>query len=812
MVDEGRWRANRNDLWVLALFFLLVTWTFRGLIAGAKDPFLSSLRNFEPWKSTLTQADATRPESFADDPTTQTYPWAVYAHENLVKGEFPLWNTRMFSGTPFVANRLTGLFDPLTLLPVWLFSPKTGLAVFYFVHYLMAAWFMYLFLKNLGISRPAATFGAIAYIFQGSYIPWMGFIVADKAYFPAVMYYLERTCDRKDKVGVLGFIISFALLAITSYPQMAVFAIYIALAWVLFTRGVGVSAALRRGMALAVMLVLAFLLGAMQHLPTLEFFRLSLRAQPDFGTELAGRTFLERFDSPLSLLAIIFPRIFGDYLSNPASILPEEVLRIYNHAYIGILAAIGFIFGFVVRKNRHAKFFIVLSILGLIFLAWNSFYMVAARILPGFRISTVKPDFLTLTSMIVVASFVLDHLLRNLRENALLARWYNRIYCWILGSVLGMAVVVILARIIPGFFAAEDFIRYMSVFQGVVILWLAGALLYLHSARELSMKWVVVGLIVLQLIDLVPYHQHFMPLVDRGRTAFVTPSIEFLMEKMRTEGPFRIFRNRSIILAPNTPMLYDLDEPGGFDSFVSADYSTFFREIDPQMSRNSRTLDLPRDYQTYRQPFWSFLGIRYLLSPGPMDSLPPPWTFAWKGEVWIYENPDWQKRWFLVPRIIPVRTVEDGYSAAQAIDPAREAVVDGIEHADIPPALLETPLPEGTSLEAPWEARTQPASSAGTITVRDYLADEVLLDIDCQSDSFLVFSDTWFPGWRAWVDGREVKVYRADGIVKGIVAPQGKHSVRFLYDPMSYKIGWSLALLGLILTPLMVKPLRRLME
>src|SRR4030042_5923743 len=105
-----------------------------------------------------------------------------------------------------------------------------------------------------------------------------------------------------------------------------------------------------------------------------------------------------------------------------------------------------------------------------------------------------------------------------------------------------------------------------------------------------------------------------MPLVPKGRVCFETPSLEFLRDKTEAEGPFRGFRDRTWVLSPNTLMIFDLDEPGGFDSFVDADYAHFFRSIDPQMSRNSRTLDVPSDYIQYRPPFWSFLNVRYLLS------------------------------------------------------------------------------------------------------------------------------------------------------------------------------------------------------
>ncbi|MCK4719909.1 YfhO family protein, partial [bacterium] len=321
-------------------------------------------------------------------------------------------------------------------------------------------------------------------------------------------------------------------------------------------------------------------------------------------------------------------------------------------------------------------------------------------------------------------------------------------------------------------------------------------LMYLYTKKRMSIQALSTVIIILSIIDLVPYHEHFMPLVPKGRVCFETGSIEFLKDQYEEIGPFRVFRDRTTTLAPNSLMIYGLDEPGGFDSFVSSDYAHFFRSIDPSMSRNSRTLDLPSEPINYSQPFWNFLGIRYLLFPEKNNSLPPPWELRWTGDLFIYENTEWMPRWFTVPNIIPVDSIENGYNASQAIDPMKEAVVVGIEHTDIPPALLE--------------------SSSDDYYVRQmeilvYSADELRLRTSSDRDQFLVFSDTYFPGWRAWIDRNEVEIYRTNGIVKGIVIPSGEHEIRFLYDPLSYKIGWLLVLIGLILTPFGIKPIRQLL-
>jgi len=64
--------------------------------------------------------------------------------------------------------------------------------------------------------------------------------------------------------------------------------------------------------------------------------------------------------------------------------------------------------------------------------------------------------------------------------------------------------------------------------------------------------------------------------------------------------------------------------------------------------------------------------------------------------------------------------------------------------------------------------------------------------------SFLVLNDTYFPGWKAFVDGRKTKIYRADYAFRAILLDAGTHHVEFVYDPISFKLGAGATFLGII--------------
>ena len=61
-----------------------------------------------------------------------------------------------------------------------------------------------------------------------------------------------------------------------------------------------------------------------------------------------------------------------------------------------------------------------------------------------------------------------------------------------------------------------------------------------------------------------------------------------------------------------------------------------------------------------------------------------------------------------------------------------------------------------------------------------------------------MLTDSWFPGWKATVDGKDVPIERVDYLIRGVPVPAGAHRVEFSYEPASWRVGWIISLLALI--------------
>ena len=61
--------------------------------------------------------------------------------------------------------------------------------------------------------------------------------------------------------------------------------------------------------------------------------------------------------------------------------------------------------------------------------------------------------------------------------------------------------------------------------------------------------------------------------------------------------------------------------------------------------------------------------------------------------------------------------------------------------------------------------------------------------VNCSENSFINFSQTFYPGWHAYVDGKRVKLYEVNGYIQGCEVPKGQHQILFKYIPVSLYVG-----------------------
>lgn len=86
-----------------------------------------------------------------------------------------------------------------------------------------------------------------------------------------------------------------------------------------------------------------------------------------------------------------------------------------------------------------------------------------------------------------------------------------------------------------------------------------------------------------------------------------------------------------------------------------------------------------------------------------------------------------------------------------------------------------------------------------TASIVDYAANEVTIQTKSDHDGLLVLSDTYYPGWNAYVDGQKKTILQANVCQRAVEVPSGEHVVRFTFDSGTIKAGFGISVLSLLI-------------
>ena len=96
------------------------------------------------------------------------------------------------------------------------------------------------------------------------------------------------------------------------------------------------------------------------------------------------------------------------------------------------------------------------------------------------------------------------------------------------------------------------------------------------------------------------------------------------------------------------------------------------------------------------------------------------------------------------------------------------------------------------------------SDTENSVTITDYKAKEVNINVETSKDGFLFLGDMYFPGWRVYVDGNIDKIYRANYLFRGVFLEKGKHTVKFVYRPVSFRLGIYVTIATVLLSLILV--------
>jgi hypothetical protein len=214
-------------------------------------------------------------------------------------------------------------------------------------------------------------------------------------------------------------------------------------------------------------------------------------------------------------------------------------------------------------------------------------------------------------------------------------------------------------------------------------------------------------------------------------------------------------------LLPNTGILYGLDYMQEIDALGRKQYVQF-------LSFANR-LDFDRQLRLLR-----LCNVGYLVSFRELsgDGISLAGRFP-RYYSWLYKISGSVPRAYVVNKAKVVKDSADVLPLLSdpGFDPAQEVVVEDV-------VTIEP--------NRPLQAR------AKIVRYEDTL---VVVHVDSNDDGVLVLADSYYPGWQAYVDGKQTKIFRANHFFRGVSVLAGAHVIEFKYEPQSFRLGLLVSLL-----------------
>ena len=757
------WRNRLSSLVPLLILFSLILWFCQALIFQEEVPFF---RDLGPY----------------------FYPLRFTLYESFRSGELPLWNRHMAMGFPVLAAFQSGVFYPPHLL-LLILSFFSAIRVIFIFHFLMAGIGAYYLCRNWNFPSYLSIVGALMFALGGTVVSLSNLLnhFQTAVWLPWVILGWEKLLSSRSWKNFLAFTLITAMQFLAGSPEL--FAISMVLVLLDGMKIRQSAPAISHSKLLAVLLAANLLvlgLVMVQVLPTVELFLESRRQQP-----IPPQEAFQWSLKPASLLNLFFLDKEIDFTTSKGlQLFFGSEVPFFVSYYLGAISAFGISLWLYFSSLREKVALLSLVAASLIVVLGSytpiyPFLFYHVPFLSAFRFPE-KFFFFTYVLLLYMALKGLGDLLWCDEGGVKGPFVAVGVVCvlWVALSICFHFNLDLLARLIAAQsrnpLSSADHAKMVAATVSNLdrqVLLSLGFLLLIVLAKTKAIRLPLFGVLVVSavFVDLTWAHKGFLFPLDPGfvyenqlviqkretdlNRFFYFPSgrdlhpssVTVLGQPTLQESIAVSFKN----LLPNAGLLYGVD---------------YFQEIDA-LGRQPYTDFLffanPLDFATQIKLLRTF-NVKYLVA---FKALPEEGTRLIGRFVdsfsWLYKIDGTVPRAYIVNRVV---TVNDSKQVLRllsnsAFDPTREVVLDS--------EILVPPAPQFN----------------GTAKIVRYENKLVTIATSTDNEGVLVLADSYYPGWRAFVDGREEGIRRANLFFRAVPLPAGNHTVEFRYQPRSFIIG-----------------------
>ena len=722
---------------------------------------------------------------FLQDVMVQNYPFRDFFARSLKSLSLPLWCPEINYGFPLFAEGQAGPLYPFNVLTGLLLPTYAGLNYNLVFHMWLAGAGTYWFLRLLGCLRASSLCAGLVFSCSGFLlVRAMSFNYIDVCAWMPFLFALVESAVQKQRWSylVLGAGV-VALQFLAGHPQAATYAVGAALLYGLY-RG----SQARCGRLFWILLLAAPVLGAgmaaVQLLPTMELVSLSGR-----GEGVGLEAFLSMSLPPERLITFLLPNYFGN--SSTGSYWGREAgFFIQLCGYVGAFPLLLSLVAWRLRSDSQAGFFISFCGLAIILVLgrYTGLFQFLYH-LPGldyFRIPTRFLQWLAF-GLAVLSGFGLDSLLRDFnRASRSVGLWICGLFALGGGLVTWAQWHQLQAKTINWpYQLGADLDQYGSDLEADIVrfglvLAAALALFVVGGWRGYSRRGPLISVAALLIVyaELYGFGRHFNAVIP-AEVYQRTPETAAAIHRDNPAAPEETRRAAPRLISMVSEQNSPFDWHGGWavDSSSYRHYPATLRLYTGSLYGLANVmpgwspLHLQRQWEFSRgYPRFLELGaVQYVVSHRPLPGGQFELAFTDGVGLKVYRNRSRLPRAYVVGgvRVIPNSRRRLAHMLGNGFD-SRYQVVS------------ETAVP---GMGAGHRTPPQEAEIVG------YENGRVELALGEHSGGLLVLTDTYYPGWRAWVDGEEAKIFPVNHVFRGVPVKPGASRVDFVYEPGSFVAG-----------------------
>lgn len=288
-------------------------------------------------------------------------------------------------------------------------------------------------------------------------------------------------------------------------------------------------------------------------------------------------------------------------------------------------------------------------------------------------------------------------------------------------------------------------------------------LAFAFAKNLVSKDIMIAAIIVFTLIDLFRINHRGETYIDNEELAemFNKPDYISAIDSLNDQSVYRIL---------------NLKQDGSMGSVrQNANFNAYFLKQDVYGYSGIK----PRAYQDYMDvlggptnpTFWRMVNTKYIVVDNPINF--DEFELKYAGEkTYLYENTAALPRAYFVDRV-------ESLTGIEILNAVKNNSFDPKEVAFLSENTLTIDIPDSTAF----------------VNIERYDDEKIVMKAKASGNNFLFLGDNYVPvGWKATIDGNETKIYKVNHGFRGIVIPEGEHTIEFTYLPKSFVISKNLSL------------------